>query len=79
MWTDQFVTNERPLMGTITFRFSRVLIVNPGSIAKNSATVEFLLRTSLEQTTDDEFGGVMYYTSRFVVYSCIYHFPVLSL
>lgn len=37
------------------------------------------LRTSLEQTTDDEVGGVMYYTSRFVVYSCIYHFPVLSL
>lgn len=78
MWTDQFVTNERPLMDPITFRFSRVLIVNPGSIAKNSATV-FFLKTSLEQTTDDEFGGVMYYTSRFVVYSCIYHFPVLSL
>lgn len=79
MWTDQFVTNERPLMDTITFRFSRVLIVNPGSIAKKVPLWSFFLRTSLEQTTDDEVGGVMYYTSRFVVYSCIYHFPVLSL
>lgn len=78
MWTDQYVTNERPLMGTITFRFSRVLIVNPGSIAKTVPLV-FFLKTSLEQTTDDEVGGVMYYTSRFVVYSCIYHFPELSL
>lgn len=47
MWTDQFVTNERPLMDTITFRFSRVLIVNHGSIAKNSATVEFFFKDKL--------------------------------
>lgn len=79
MWTDQFVTNERPLMDTITFRFSRVLIANHGSIAKKQCHCGVFLRTGLEQTTDDEFGGVMYYKSRFVVYSCIYHFPVLSL
>lgn len=76
MWTEQYVTNERPLMDAITFRFSRVLIVNRGSIAENGAAVFW---TRWEQATGDESGDVMYHTSHFVVYSCIYHIPVLSL